>query len=264
MFGIDDAAYLLAASGIASTAGSLYTNSKNLEYQQNVNDTNWQIAAQNNATQIEMANTAHQREVADLKAAGLNPILSSGGSGASTPSLTSAKGDSAQIENPVNGVANSAKDLARYVSEQYKIGLEQADADVENTKVSTDATKANIESIKLDAANSRLQNEILRNQRNISELDAEKAHIESRALNDLTTTVSQEFDKSTGRYHYFVNGDDIDSEYYKAIKEGLLEEAKVKANAQLWQAIDSGSKVINSASSLKGAFAPARAGRLRK
>lgn len=57
---------------------------------------NKSLAEQDRSWQERMANSAHQRETADLKAAGLNPVLSiTGGNGSATPS-----GSSASVSKP--------------------------------------------------------------------------------------------------------------------------------------------------------------------
>lgn len=80
----------------AQLAGSLY----NLHSQGQANKASMNAAAQQQAYQTDMSNTAHQRQVADMKLAGLNPVLSAGGSGASTPSGGMPSLTAPQIQTP--------------------------------------------------------------------------------------------------------------------------------------------------------------------
>lgn len=94
-------------------------------------------AVKNREWQQYMSNTAHQREIADLKAAGLNPVLSAtGGNGAPVTSGATAQGVSSA------GAKGDTDMSATGAVMSWMANLLQAQTSILNTSVSAQASMA--------------------------------------------------------------------------------------------------------------------------
>lgn len=139
----------ILAGGLASTAGQLWANQRMLDQQQ-----------ANNDLSVNLANSAHQREVNDLRAAGLNPILSASGSGSAVPQL-----GVAEQGNPLAGLGSGVSSAAKVAELEVPLKDSQIavnSATAQNLVAQNENLRAQNLSIRADIAKTNAETERIR------------------------------------------------------------------------------------------------------
>lgn len=135
----------LASSGPTSQIASAY-------HQQKANKENREFSREMWDREYNAANTAYQRQVNDLRLAGLNPILSANLGGAATPHGSITQAAPIWTSENIKGLANTGTEVSKIKQAQKTVdaNAKLAEEQVETQQTQQDVNKATATKAKAD------------------------------------------------------------------------------------------------------------------